>query len=318
MNFQNISYFLQVAEKRSFSQAAEALYITQQTLSASIAALEKELGCPLFVRHVPLELTYGGELFLKYAKVFQKNREMMERDFAEIGSGARGRLRVGVTINRGRILMPAVVHAFHETWPKIEAEILEESNDRLIEALYEDEIDLAVANFPEKTHGIVQEDFFQEEVVLAVSRSLLQAGPGGDGEKAAALSGEAPDLSLLQTLPLLLSSARSASGRIARELIRRAGIRPEIKAASGNMETLIEMCILGEGACFCPKSLLADLLPKDRADSMAVLHFPDPETQYPVRFGWLQEEKEWSVRRAFIDTAKRVGAGRSSERSRKM
>ena len=71
MNFQNISYFLQVAEKRSFSQAAEALYITQQTLSASIAALEKELGCPLFVRHVPLELTYGGELFLKYAKVFQ-------------------------------------------------------------------------------------------------------------------------------------------------------------------------------------------------------------------------------------------------------
>ena len=243
---------------------------------------------------------------------------MMERDFAEIGSGARGRLRVGVTINRGRILMPAVVHAFHEAWPKIEVEILEESNDRLVEALYEDEIDLAVANFPEKTHGIVQEDFFQEEVVLAVSRSLLQAGPHGDGERAAAASSEAPDLSLLETLPLLLSSARSASGRIARELIRRAGIRPEIKAASGNMETLIEMCILGEGACFCPKSLLADLLPEDRADSMAVLHFPDPETKYPVRFGWLQEEKEWSVRRAFIDTAKRVGAERSSEPFRKM
>ena len=49
MNFQSIQYFLQVARKRSFSQAAEELFITQQTLSASIAALEKELG-----RHVRL------------------------------------------------------------------------------------------------------------------------------------------------------------------------------------------------------------------------------------------------------------------------
>ena len=40
MNFQSIQYFLQVARKRSFSQAAEELFITQQTLSASIASLE--------------------------------------------------------------------------------------------------------------------------------------------------------------------------------------------------------------------------------------------------------------------------------------
>ena len=60
MNFQSIRYFLQVARKRSFSQAAEELFITQQTLSASIASLEKELGCKLFVRHIPLELTYGA------------------------------------------------------------------------------------------------------------------------------------------------------------------------------------------------------------------------------------------------------------------
>ena len=93
MNFQSIQYFLQVARKRSFSQAAEELFITQQTLSASIASLEKELGCKLFVRHIPLELTYCGELFLQYARAFQQNYDRMERDFAEIGAGIRGRLR---------------------------------------------------------------------------------------------------------------------------------------------------------------------------------------------------------------------------------
>ena len=122
MNFQSIHYFLQVARKRSFSQAAEELFITQQTLSASIASLEKELGCKLFVRHIPLELTYGGELFLQYAKTFEQNYERMERDFAEIGAGVRGRLRVGVAVNRGRLLMPKVIHAFHETHPMVEVE----------------------------------------------------------------------------------------------------------------------------------------------------------------------------------------------------
>ena len=113
MNFQNISYFLQVAEKRNISQAAEALYITQQTLSASIASLEKELGCPLFIRHVPLELTYGGERFLQHAKNLLETRDRMLREFDEIREEKRGRLRVGIAVNRGRMLMPAAVRAFH-------------------------------------------------------------------------------------------------------------------------------------------------------------------------------------------------------------
>ena len=63
MNFLSIEYFAAVASEHSFSKAAKRLGITQQTLSANIAALERELGCTLFVRHVPLELTYAGTVF---------------------------------------------------------------------------------------------------------------------------------------------------------------------------------------------------------------------------------------------------------------
>ena len=157
MNFQSMNYFLQVAEKRSFSQAAEALYITQQSLSASIASLEKELGTALFVRHIPLELTYGGELFQQYARSILQTQEHMLRDFAEIREEKRGRLRVGIAINRGRLLMPAIIRAFHETYPLVEVEIHERSNDELMAVLFEGRIDLAVANFPKATHGIVLE-----------------------------------------------------------------------------------------------------------------------------------------------------------------
>ena len=72
MNFLSMDYFLMTAEKRSFTKAADALHITQQTLSTHIANLEQELDCKLFVRHVPLELTYAGEIFWQYAADFQK------------------------------------------------------------------------------------------------------------------------------------------------------------------------------------------------------------------------------------------------------
>ena len=304
MNFQSIQYFLQVARKRSFSQAAEELFITQQTLSASIAALERELGCKLFLRHIPLELTYGGELFLKYARAFQQNYDRMERDFAEIGAGVRGRLRVGVAVNRGRLLMPKVIHAFHETHPMVEVEVVEGKNDALVEALHEGEIDLAIADFPEDFRGIALEPYYEDEIVLAVSDRLLEArfGDGAEGTKQTLL--ETRDVRLLSEVPFLMSSALSVSGRIARKLIRQAGIVPQIKTSSGNMETLIEMCYLGEGVCFCPEKLLRNLLGDAQLSAMTVLRFPDGGTRYAVQFGWPDEEKEWSIRRDFIRLAK--------------
>ena len=68
MNLSSMEYFAVLARERSFTKAAEKLYITQQSLSSHIASLEKELGCQLLIRHIPLELTYAGEVFLRYAE----------------------------------------------------------------------------------------------------------------------------------------------------------------------------------------------------------------------------------------------------------
>ena len=300
MNFQSIQYFLQVARKRSFSQAAEELFITQQTLSASIAALEKELGCKLFVRDIPLELTYGGEQFLQYAASFQRNYDHMLRDFAQIGAGIRGRLRVGVAMNRGRFLMPRLIHAFHETHPMVEVAVVEGKNDMLLESLREGEIDVAIADFPEDCRGIALEDYYVDEIVLAVSDALLSDLKGPLVEKR--------DIRLLAGVPFLMSSALSVSGRIGRNRIRQAGIVPEVRTSSGNMETLIEMCYLGEGACFCPEKLLRYLLSERQLQTMTILRFSDGGTRYSVKFGWPEQEKEWSVRNDFIHLAKEAEA----------
>ena len=308
MNFQSIQYFLQVARKRSFSQAAEELFITQQTLSASIAALERELGCKLFLRHIPLDLTYGGECFLKYATTFQQNYDHMLRDFAEIGQGVRGRLRIGVAVTRSRFLMPKLIHAFHQTYPMVEVAVVEGKNDMLLEALHEGEIDMAIADFSEEDKGIVLEDYYEDEIVLAVSDRLLEARFNDDAEAVRASLIQDQDVRLLAQVPFLMSSVLSVSGRIARKIVRQAGIVPEVMTSSGNMETLIEMCYLGEGVCFCPEKLLRYLLSQEQLASMTMLRFRDGVTRYSVKFGWLEQEKEWPIRSDFIRLAREAEA----------
>ena len=68
MNFHSLDYFLVLAREKNFTRAAEALHITQQSLSSHIANLERELNCTLVVRRTPLELTYAGRTFLRYAE----------------------------------------------------------------------------------------------------------------------------------------------------------------------------------------------------------------------------------------------------------
>ncbi len=92
MNFLSMQYFSMVAREKSFTKAAAKLYITQQTLSAHIAAIEKELGCQLIIRRVPLELTYAGQIFLKYAVDIQKKYENMEYEFKDIVQEDKGKL----------------------------------------------------------------------------------------------------------------------------------------------------------------------------------------------------------------------------------
>lgn len=105
MNLQSTDYFIALARERSFTRAAEALHITQQSLSAHIAALEEEFGTPLVVRRVPLELTYAGRVFLRHAERIQRDCAELRQELWDAAGAARGEVRVGIAFGRGRVLL---------------------------------------------------------------------------------------------------------------------------------------------------------------------------------------------------------------------
>ena len=77
-------YFKVVVKNRSINKAAQELHITQQTLSAHMNSVEKELGCVLFTRSPHFQLTYEGEKFYQYVKLLLNFYESCEGNLAII------------------------------------------------------------------------------------------------------------------------------------------------------------------------------------------------------------------------------------------
>ena len=129
-----MEYFTVLAQERSFTRAAERLHITQRSLSSHIAGMEKELGSQLLVRRVPLELTYAGEVLLRYATDIQKLRNDMQREFCDISQRQRGILRVGAAPMRGQMFLPQTLALFQENLRRyLSGEPLQNVVDRIRE-----------------------------------------------------------------------------------------------------------------------------------------------------------------------------------------
>lgn len=302
MNFQNVDYFLCTVRERSFTQAAQKLHVTQQTLSGQIAALERELGCRLFLRHIPLELTEEGRAFERYAASFQRNYRAMQNEFRDRARERRGTLRVGIAMTRGRILLPRLIARFQREYPLITLEILEATNEELKDALLRDETDLVIGDLPENIPGVRTRVFYQEEVVLLLPKVLPEQLYGADFSGRIEAIREDGDLKPLSDCPFLLEYPKDIAGRIAENLLRRSDLIPIVTCRSQNIEMLLDCCVQGQGACFCPDSLLGAAVSAEQLDRMEIIRFP-AGTKYAIRFGWKEENDGWKLLRQFVETA---------------
>ena len=301
MNFHSLDYFLVLAREKNFTRAAEALHITQQSLSSHIAGLEKELGCTLLVRRTPLELTYAGRKFLHYAESIGQTRQTMEREFCDISENQKGELRVGIGYTRGRAIMPCLIPAFQRQYPNVEIMLRECSNDAIQKALLSGGIDLAIAAYPKVPPSIELADYYTEHTVLCLVDSLLvQCQIDLDVRRNEIAAG---DLHSLRDCPFVLGSAADIGGRIGRELLRASGISPISKATSENVETLLALCVQGVGACFCPENLLQTALSPEQLAQLHILPLC-PSASYPICFGYLRRSYPWSVLSEFIRIAR--------------
>ncbi|WP_313994440.1 LysR family transcriptional regulator [Lancefieldella parvula] len=298
MNFQTMDYFVAVAEEKSFTKAAERLSVTQQTLSANIAAAEKELGSKLLERTVPLSLTFAGEEFLRYARKFQAQRRAMDQEFLDIAGNERGRLRVGVTATRGHIIMPRSIAAFQKLHPNISIELDEGENDELVEWLSEGQLDLIVATVNSSSYDLVVKKLFDEKIVLVVSQALLESLYADKVDSVVAQVKKTGKLTALEACPFLTVGKRDIAGSFARHTFAASGISPTIKVMSRNSETLLALAMRGVGACFLPSELVASSNYDFETSGLHIIEL-GKEMSYSVSVAWRRTDHVWSTIESF-------------------
>lgn len=305
MNFSSMEYFVVLAQERNFTRAAERLHITQQSLSSHVAGMEKELGSQLLVRRVPLELTYAGDVLLRYATDFQKAHSDMRREFCDISQKQKGLLRVGAAATRGQMILPETVALFQESYPNIGVELTEASNGELQQKLLKGTIDLAIADFPEALPGVRLAEFYREENALLTEKRLFAKVFVIDAEECGRRF-RAGDYSVLKKCPFVLGGIEDIDGRIGRDVLKRAGIDdPVITATSHNVGLLLRLCLCGVGACFCPQKIVQSILTPQQADSLWMFRLGE-EAAYLIQFGCQAQSYQWSVIERFIACAKAI------------
>ena len=144
ISFQQIDYFLTVAEVLNFTDAARLLYISQPALSKQISALEKELGFPLFVRnrrHVALT-PEGAALYRDWSQL-GKQMDSAIYNAKLLNYRASGTLSLGCsdTFDYSDVL-PAVVREYTATYPQIIVDVESHSFKTLREGLMDDNFDI--------------------------------------------------------------------------------------------------------------------------------------------------------------------------------
>jgi len=141
LNLYNV--FCTVAEEKNISKASKKLFISQPALSFSIKELEKELGQDLFIRRSKgVELTAFGKILYSKVKPAIQNFEDVEKSAYRFGLMKEGAIRIGACSSNVNQILTDYLSTFVKKYPDVKVIMQRENNDRLINMLENNDLDV--------------------------------------------------------------------------------------------------------------------------------------------------------------------------------
>ena len=167
MDTRQLAAFVAVVEKKSFSQAAERLGVTQPAVSLQIRALEKRLGVQLLDRSGRrVEPTEAGQRLYRNAQRMLAAEEQLLDELAE-GERIVGRFELGASTGPGGSVVPILLGELARTYPDVSIALTVADTHRIIELVADRALELGVVGFARRHRSVVFEPLFHDQVVLA-------------------------------------------------------------------------------------------------------------------------------------------------------
>lgn len=264
--FKNKEYVLAVYREGGFTRAAEKLFVSQPSLSATVKRIEERIGAPIFDRsNNPVGLTDVGREYVRCAMDIERREADFERYVSDRDGLMAGRVKIGGTSFFSSFVLPGMISDFNEQYSGIVFEITEDSTKKLLSKLSGGELDMVIDNALVTDEDIICEPYITERLVLAVPKRLAPEGlsefalSAEDIKAERHLSYPAIDVGELSYAPFILLHTENDTGKRAEELFRARGIEPNIIFRLDQQVTAYNIALSGMGICFVSDTLVREM-----------------------------------------------------------
>jgi DNA-binding transcriptional LysR family regulator len=242
MDTRQLAAFCAVVERKSFSQAAERLGVTQPAVSLQIRSLEQRLGRRLLDRSGRrVEPTEAGlRLYASAQRLLQAEEQLLEELESDDEGVVTGTLELGASTGPGGSVVPVLLCDFQERHPDVRVRLTVSDTQTVVARVADRELELGIVGAGRRHRGVAFEPFFRDEVVLAVPASHPFAG-------------KTVTLEQLRGEPLIVMQEGAGVRQVIEDELRKTGTRLrdlDVRLELGLQESVRSAVLAGHGVTF--------------------------------------------------------------------
>ena len=184
INIRNAERIITILRSGNFTNAAKNLYISQPALSQAVRSIEESLGAPIFDRSTdPISLTEVGQLYLDALRQTQAIQARLHNSINQIINEEKGKLTLGISLQRGMQILPLVIPEFAERYPHVRIELVERGSASLEKMMHDGMCDIALITTTPRYDKLEYVLLKNEEIVLVASLKTKLSARFEDGDE---------------------------------------------------------------------------------------------------------------------------------------
>jgi len=209
-----LKVFRAVAELLNFTQAADALHLTQPAVTLQIKTLEESLAMRLFHRTGSrVTLTTAGEVLFHHVRQLDDLTAKAQAELGRITGDERGRLALGASTTIAQYILPPLIGTFLAAHPRVDPFLISANTEEIVTAVIEKRVDLGLIEGPSHRADLKTEFFLDDEIVTIVHPDSQW------GQTGASIS-----LADLENAPLILRERGSGTRDVVESALKKAGL----------------------------------------------------------------------------------------------
>ncbi len=284
LDIRHLTYFIEVANHRSFTKAAQTLHITQPSISKMIKLLEEELDVILFYRSAKqIELTDAGQALLHQAQQIVNSFQNLTSELADVIHSKKGAITIGLPPMVGARFFPKIISDFTNLYPQISLTLLEVGSQKVQVGIDDGSLDIGVVMLP------VDNEVFEIIPIINEPLMLIVHPDHPLANKSIVDLIELKDENFI-----FFRKSFTLHDNIINRCIE-SGFNPKIAFKSSHWDFIAEMVAINFGIALLPRTICQDLDPA----RIKIIPIEEPMIHWILGIIWKKDRylsfaaKEW-------------------------